>query len=41
MTQRPRKKEGVEESKIGKDFKRIAEKNLRNGRGLLEKLAKI
>ena len=41
MTQQPRKKKGVKKPKIGKDFKRIAEKNLRRDRVLLERLAKI
>ena len=40
MTQQPKKK-SVEKPKIGKDFKRIAEKNLRKDRELLERLAKI
>ena len=41
MTQQPRKRKGVEKSKIGKDFKRIAEKNLRKDVELLERVAKI
>jgi hypothetical protein len=40
MSQQPKKK-GVEKPKIGKDFKRIAEENLRRDRELLERLAKI
>ncbi len=40
MTQQPRKK-SVEKPKIGKDFKRIAEKNLRKDLELLKRLAKI
>jgi len=39
--QRPGKKKGVEESKIGKDFKSIAEKNLRRDHELLGRLARI
>ena len=35
MTQQPRKKKGVEKPKIRKEFKRIAEKNLRTDRELL------
>ena len=41
MTQQPSKKKGVEKPKIGKDFRRIAEKNLRKDLELLERLAKI
>ncbi len=41
MTQRPRKKKGVEKVSIDQEFRRIAEKNLRKDRELLEKLAKI
>ena len=41
MTQRTRKKKNVEESNIDKEFRRIAEKNLRKDRELLEKLATI
>jgi len=41
MTQRPRKKRGVEKVSIDQEFRRIAEKNLRKDRELLEKLAKI
>jgi len=41
MTQQPRKKKGVEKVSIDKEFRRIAEKNLRKDRELLEKLAKI
>ena len=40
MTQQPKKK-SVEKPKIGKDFKRVAEKNLRRDLELLERLAKI
>ncbi len=40
MTQQPKKK-SVEKPKIGKDFKRIAEKNLRRDLELLERLARI
>ena len=40
MTQQPKKK-SVEKPKISKDFKRIAEKNLRRDLELLERLAKI
>jgi len=41
MPQQPRKKKGVEEPKIGKEFKRIAEKNLRRDQELLGRLARI
>ena len=41
MTQQPRKKKGVEKPIIDKEFRRIAEKNLRRDLELLEKLAKI
>ena len=41
MTQQPRKKKGVEKRKIDKEFRRIAEKNLRRDLELLERLAKI
>jgi len=41
MTQRPRKKKGVEKVSIDQEFRRIAEKNLRKDRELLERLAKI
>ncbi|HEX9197874.1 MAG TPA: hypothetical protein VF906_08770 [Candidatus Bathyarchaeia archaeon] len=41
MTQRPKKKKGVEKVSIDQEFRRIAEKNLRKDRELLEKLAKI
>ncbi len=41
MTQRPRKKKGVEKADIDKEFRKIAEKNLRRDRELLERLAKI
>jgi hypothetical protein len=41
MTQQPRKKKGVEKVKIDREFRRIAEKNLRRDRELLERLAKI
>jgi hypothetical protein len=41
MTQQPKKKKSVEKPKIGKEFRRIAEKNLRKDRELLERLAKI
>ena len=41
MTERPRKKKGAGEARIDKEFRRIAEKNLRKDRELLEKLAKI
>jgi hypothetical protein len=41
MTRRPRKKKSVEKPKIDKEFRRIAEKNLRRDRELLERLAKI
>ncbi len=40
MTQQPKKK-SVEKPKVGKDFKRIAEKSLRKDLELLERLAKI
>ena len=40
MTQQLKKK-SVEKPKVGKDFKRIAEKNLRRDLELLERLAKI
>jgi len=35
------KKRGVEEARIDKEFRRIAEKNLRKDRELLERLARI
>jgi len=41
MTQQPRKKKGAEEARIDEEFRRIAEKNLRKDRELLERLAKI
>jgi len=41
MTQQPKKKKSVEKPKIGRDFKRIAEKNLRKDLELLERLARI
>jgi len=41
MTQQPRKKKGVEKPNIDKEFRRIAEKNLRRDLELLERLAKI
>jgi len=41
MTQKPRKKKAVEKVKIDKEFRRIAEKNLRRDLELLERLAKI
>lgn len=40
MTQQSRKKKVVEKPKIDKEFRRIAEKNLRKDRELLERLAK-
>ena len=40
MTQQPKKK-SVEKPKIGREFKRIVEKNLRRDLELLERLAKI
>jgi hypothetical protein len=40
MTAQP-KKEPVEKVKIDKEFRRIAEKNLRKDRELLERFAKI
>ncbi|HYY92295.1 MAG TPA: hypothetical protein VE955_09935 [Candidatus Dormibacteraeota bacterium] len=39
--QRMKKKRAKEEVKIDEEFRRIAEKNLRRDRELLEKLAKI
>ena len=41
MTQQPRKKRGVEKVTIDREFRRIAEKNLRKDPELLERLAKI
>jgi hypothetical protein len=41
MTQQPRKRKGVEKVKIDREFRRIAEKNLRRDFQLLERLAKI
>jgi len=41
MTREPRKKKGVEKAKIDKEFRRIAEKNLRRDLELLERLARI
>jgi len=41
MTRQPRKTKVVAKVKIDKEFRRIAEKNLRKDRELLERLAKI
>jgi hypothetical protein len=42
MTRRPKKKRNNErKSEIDEEFRRIAEKNLRRDRELLERLAKI
>jgi len=41
MTREPRKKKGVEKAKIDKEFRRIAEKNIRRDLELLERLARI
>jgi len=41
MTREPGKKKGVEKAKIDKEFRRIAEKNLRRDLELLERLARI
>jgi hypothetical protein len=41
MTQQPRKKKGVEKVKIDREFRRIAERNLRRDLRLLKRLAKI
>ncbi len=41
MTQQPKKKKGIEKVSIDKVFRKIAEKNLRKDRELLERLAKI
>ncbi len=41
MTQQPKKKKANEKVSIDKVFRKIAEKNLRKDRELLEKLAKI
>jgi hypothetical protein len=41
MTQQPKRKKGVEKAKVNKEFKKIAEKNLRKDLELLERLAKI
>jgi hypothetical protein len=42
MTQRPKKKRNNERKpEIDEEFRRIAEKNLRRDRELLERLAKI
>ncbi len=41
MTQQPRKKRAVDKINIDKEFRRIAEKNLRKDLELLERLAKI
>jgi hypothetical protein len=41
MTSQPKKKKPVKETKIDKEFRRIAEKNLRKDLELLERLAKI
>ena len=41
MTQQPEKKKSAEKPNIGKEFRRIAEKNLRKDLKLLERLAKI
>ncbi len=41
MTQRPRKKKSNDKPTLDEEFRRIAEKNLRRDRKLLEKQAKI
>jgi hypothetical protein len=41
MTKQSRKKKRVEKVNIDKEFRKIAEKNLRKDRELLERLAKI
>ncbi len=41
MTSRTWKQKGVKKVKIDKEFRRIAEKNLRRDLELLERLAKI
>ena len=41
MTQQPGKKKGSARVTIDKEFRKIAEKNLRRDRELLERLAKI
>jgi len=41
MTQQSRKKRDVKRAIIDKEFRKIAERNLRKDRELLEKLAKI
>lgn len=41
MTQQSRKKKVVAKPEIDEEFRRIAEKNLRKDRELLERLAKI
>jgi len=41
MTQQSRKKKDVKKANIDKEFRKIAEKNLRKDRELLERLAKI
>ena len=41
MTQQPKKKTTRKKPEIDEEFRRIAEKNLRRDRELLERLAKI
>ncbi len=41
ITKQSRKKKRVEKVNIDKEFRKIAEKNLRKDRNLLEKLAKV
>ena len=41
MTQQSRKNRDVQKANIDKEFRKIAERNLRKDRELLEKLAKI
>jgi hypothetical protein len=41
MTQQPKRKTARKSPEIDEEFRRIAEKNLRRDRELLEKLAKI
>jgi hypothetical protein len=41
MTWQPRKTKGMEKIEIDKEFRRVAEKNVRKDRELLERLAQI
>ena len=41
MTQKSKKRKGLEKISVDEEFRRIVEKNLRKDRELLERLAKI